>query len=45
MRLLEEHEAKVQALKDALIAGEHSGEPRPFDREAFQERMRQKDST
>ena len=45
LRLLEEHEAKVQALKDALIAGEDSGEPRPFDRDAFQARMRQKTST
>ncbi|NHM20529.1 type II toxin-antitoxin system ParD family antitoxin [Tritonibacter mobilis] len=42
LRLLEEHEAKVQALKDALIAGENSGQPRSFDREAFQARMRQK---
>ena len=45
LRLLEEHETRVQALKDALIAGENSGEPRTFDREAFQERMRQKSST
>ena len=42
LRLLEEHETRVQALKDALIAGENSGEPHPFDREAFQARMRQK---
>ncbi|WP_170499169.1 type II toxin-antitoxin system ParD family antitoxin [Ruegeria atlantica] len=42
LRLLEEQEAKVQALKDALIAGENSGEPRPFDREAFQARMHKK---
>ena len=35
LRLLEEHEAKVKALQDALIAGENSGEPRPFDFEAF----------
>lgn len=42
LRLLEEHEAKLQALRDALIAGETSGEPRPFDREAFQARMRKK---
>ena len=41
LRLLEEHEAKVQALKDALIAGETSGDPKPFDRAAFQARMRQ----
>lgn len=45
LRLLEEHEVKVQALRDALIAGENSGEPRTFDREAFQARMRQKTST
>lgn len=32
LRLLEEHEAKVQALKGALIAGENLGEPRSFDR-------------
>lgn len=31
LRLLEEHEGKVKALRDALIAGEASGEPRPFD--------------
>jgi len=42
LRLLEEHEAKVQALKDALVAGEASGEPRPVDRGAFQARMQQK---
>ncbi len=45
LRLLEEHEVKVQALRDALIAGENSGEPRPFDRDAFQARMHQKNST
>lgn len=45
LRLLEEHEVKVQALRDALIAGENSGEPRTFDREAFQARMRQKTNT
>lgn len=45
LRLLEEHEAKVQALTDALVAGENSGTPRPFDREGFQERMRQKNRT
>lgn len=40
LRLLEEHEAKVRALQDALIAGEQSGEPQPFDFEAFKARMR-----
>lgn len=42
LRLLEEHEARVKALRDALIAGEESGPPRPFDSEAFLTRMRQK---
>jgi len=40
LRLLEEHEAKVKALQDALIAGEQSGEPRPFDFESFKARKR-----
>ncbi len=40
LRLLEEHEAKVKALQDALVAGEQSGEPRPFDFEAFKARKR-----
>ena len=42
LRMLEEHEAKVKALQDALIAGEESGPPAPFDNEAFQQRMRAK---
>ncbi|MQB43425.1 type II toxin-antitoxin system ParD family antitoxin [Rhizobium sp. ICMP 5592] len=40
LRLLEEHEAKVKALQDALIAGEESGQPAPFDNAAFLKRMR-----
>ena len=40
LRLLEEHEAKVKALQAALVAGEESGEPRPFDNAAFLRRMR-----
>lgn len=39
LRLLEEHEAKVQALQQALNAGLQSGEPRPFDSAAFLSRM------
>ena len=35
LRLLEEHEARVRALQDALIAGERSGTPKPFDFDAF----------
>ena len=40
LRLLEEHEAKVKVLQDALNAGLQSGEPRPFDFEAFKTRKR-----
>lgn len=39
LRLLEEHEAKVKALQDALLAGEQSGVAQPFDHEAFLKRM------
>ena len=42
LRLLETHEARVKALQDALIAGEESGEPEPFDNDAFLRRMRAK---
>jgi antitoxin ParD1/3/4 len=42
LRLLEEHEAKVNALRGALIAGEQSGPPAPFDNTAFLQRMRAK---
>lgn len=40
LRLLEEHEAKVKALQDALIVGEQSGEPRPFDFDSLKARKR-----
>ena len=40
LRLLEEHEAMVKALQDALIAGEQSGAPQPFDLNAFKARKR-----
>lgn len=35
LRLLEEREAKLQALRHALIEGEQSGPATPFDFEAF----------
>jgi len=40
LRLLEEHEAKVQALRNALIEGEQSGVAAPFDFDAFIARKR-----
>jgi antitoxin ParD1/3/4 len=40
LRLLEEHEARVKALRDALVAGEESGPPKSFDNKAFLKRMR-----
>ncbi|PWR20515.1 type II toxin-antitoxin system ParD family antitoxin [Zavarzinia compransoris] len=42
LRLLEEHEMKLKALRDALIAGEESGPPAAFDSEAFLSRMHAK---
>ena len=42
LRLLEENEAKLEALQAALIAGENSGPAKPFDSEAFLRDMRQK---
>ncbi|HSU06155.1 MAG TPA: type II toxin-antitoxin system ParD family antitoxin [Acetobacteraceae bacterium] len=39
LRLLEEHETKLAALRAALIEGEDSGPPQPFDRAAFFARM------
>ena len=35
LRLLEEQELRLRALRDALIEGEQSGEAEPFDSEAF----------
>lgn len=42
LRLLEEHEAKVRVLQEALIAGEQSGEPSEFDKAAFLKQMHEK---
>jgi antitoxin ParD1/3/4 len=41
LRLLEEQELRVQQLREALIAGENSGQPQPFDRKAFKQSMRE----
>ena len=35
LRLLEEHEARVEALREALIEGERSGPASRFDFDAF----------
>lgn len=40
LRLLEEHEAKLQRLRQALVEGEQSGPSEPFDFEAFIEGKR-----
>ncbi|MDR1227442.1 MAG: type II toxin-antitoxin system ParD family antitoxin [Azoarcus sp.] len=40
LRLLENHEARMRALEAALVEGENSGEPRPFDFDAFKARKR-----
>jgi antitoxin ParD1/3/4 len=40
LRLLEEHEAKLEALRAALIEGEQSGPPESFDFDAFFAEMR-----
>jgi len=40
LRLLEEHEAKLEALRKALVEGESSGEPKAFDFDAFIARKR-----
>jgi len=40
LRLLEEREAKLEALRAALTEGEQSGAPTPFDIEEFLDEMR-----
>ena len=42
LRLLEEHETNGKVLQNALIEGERSGVPQPFDRDGFLKRMHEK---
>jgi antitoxin ParD1/3/4 len=42
LRLLEEREMKIEALRNALVEGEQSGAPVPFDFDAFVARKRRK---
>jgi antitoxin ParD1/3/4 len=44
LRLLEEHEARVEALQTALAEGEASGTPQSFDDGAFLNEMRDKNA-
>ena len=41
LRLLEEHELKLEQLRAALVEGEQSGEAEPFDVESFLDEMHQ----
>ena len=40
LRLLEEREQMIQAVREAIIAGEQSGPMQTIDREAFKDEMR-----
>ncbi len=42
LRLLEEHEARLEALRAALIEGEESGPPAAFDSDDFLKKMRER---
>jgi antitoxin ParD1/3/4 len=44
LRLLEDRETQLRALRDALTAGENSGVSTPFDFDAFIDRKRAQES-
>ncbi len=39
LRLLDERKQKIQAINNALEAGEKSGKPLPYDHDAFLKKM------
>lgn len=39
IRREQERSAEVEAIRTALLEGESSGEPRPFDADAFKQKM------
>lgn len=39
IRREQERSAEVEAIRSALMVGESSGDPRPFDADAFKQRM------
>jgi antitoxin ParD1/3/4 len=42
LRMLEQEQMKIERLRELLIEGENSGEPRYVDRDEFLARMRKK---
>ncbi len=42
LRLLEIEESKIKAINEAIVIGEESGNPIPFDNKAFKNRMKTK---
>ena len=40
IRREQERSAEIEAIRSALIEGEASGEPKPFDVDAFKQKMR-----
>ncbi|NBS67057.1 MAG: type II toxin-antitoxin system ParD family antitoxin [Betaproteobacteria bacterium] len=42
IRREQENAAEIEAIRAALVEGEASGEPQPFDVDAFKKRMRAK---
>lgn len=42
LRLLEEHEAKLERLRAALVEGEQSGAPEDFDADDFLREMKER---